>query len=144
MTSPDPVGKGILKSMTNALRQAHCSSVSIDWVHAHGTGSFANDLAEANALHEFFESSSPPVTSTKAVHGHALGISGLLETQLCVESLQREILLPTMNCQEVDSKIRVPILRVKESRPTLRRILKTTLGFGGVNAALVLGKMEPL
>lgn len=137
MTRPHPEGRGIHQAMTQALSGANVPSPLIDWVHAHGTGTPANDSSEATALRMLFGEPSPPVTSTKSIHGHALGASGLLESALVFEAMRRGEVLGTSHASTLDPALGIKVQRRLEKR-AVRRTLKTTLGFGGVNAALVL------
>jgi len=139
MTAPHPEGRGLAASITQAIAEAQIAPEDISWVHAHGTGSVHNDLAEANALRSVFGDSSPWVTSTKAVHGHSLAASGALETVICLEALRDGKIPRTAGLRTVDPKIR---LRHPETvrEETLNHVLKTTLGFGGTNAAIVLSR----
>lgn len=140
MTAPHPEGKGSFQAMQTALLSAGLEPQHIDWVHAHGTGSEHNDLAEGLALRTLFgehDPGRPWVSSTKWVHGHTLGASGILEAGLCVHALQQGQILHTAGLSEPD-----PAIRVKHPqhclKTPLRHVLKNTLGFGGTNAALVL------
>lgn len=136
-TSPQPEGAGSYRAMKEALEHAQLLPEDISWIHAHGTGSNANDYAEGVAISTLFGKT--PVTSTKGVHGHALGASGALETSLCVLALQKQQILPTTGLTEKDSKI--PISPASESTSLeIKHIMKNTLGFGGNNAALVLSR----
>jgi 3-oxoacyl-(acyl-carrier-protein) synthase len=128
--------------MQAALEMANLKPTDITWVHAHGTGSKHNDLAEGHAIASLFGGKEPFVTSTKWVHGHALGASGALETVLCVEALQARTILATGGLKNPD-----PEIKLKHPPHHLQRedlgtkpfhILKNTLGFGGINAALVI------
>ncbi|RYZ76672.1 MAG: beta-ketoacyl-[acyl-carrier-protein] synthase II, partial [Proteobacteria bacterium] len=145
MTGPHPEGEGCFNAMAQAVSKAGLKPSDISWVHAHGTGSDLNDLSEGRAIAKYFgispQLSSPQVSSTKFSHGHALGASGALETILCIESLRRQTILKSGGLEKQDS--RIPIEIVKESRSfPLKHILKNTLGFGGINAALVLSRSE--
>jgi 3-oxoacyl-(acyl-carrier-protein) synthase len=139
MTGPHPEGTGCLQAMTAALKAASVSPADVDWIHAHGTGSQQNDLAEGTAIARLFGGASvgPRVSSTKSVHGHALAASGAIETVLCVEALRRQTILPTVGLSSPDPRIDVRHVLQPEQLP-LRHIVKNTLGFGGSNAALVL------
>lgn len=138
LTAPHPEGKGILKAMSGALDRAGLQPGDIDWVHAHGTGSQANDVSEGSAIEQLFGvgDSSPWVSSTKGCHGHALGAAGALESVLSVMALRSGTILPTAGLREPDPAIRVRHPRAP-LQADLRHVLKTTLGFGGNNAALV-------
>lgn len=142
MTRPHPEGRGVHQAMSAALRTAACPASAVDWVYAHGTGTPANDVAEGAAIAMLFGSTQqvpPPVSSTKAIHGHALGASGLLETVIALEAMARNVIPPTTNLNDLDPAIRLDVATTARKAP-LRRVMKTTLGFGGVNAAVLLGK----
>ncbi len=132
MTAPKPDGSGPYASMKSALQEAGMSAAELDWVHAHGTGSVQNDRAEAAAIKKL--EIECPVTSTKGVHGHSLAASGVLESVLCIMALQKQKLLPTWGCEAKHFNINLET--TAESKP-LRRVLKNTLGFGGINSTLV-------
>ncbi|HEX2880513.1 MAG TPA: beta-ketoacyl-[acyl-carrier-protein] synthase family protein [Polyangiaceae bacterium] len=144
MTGPHPEGVGSFQAMTAALQSAGLSPEQVDWIHAHGTGSQQNDLAEGLAIARLFGGAArgPRVTSTKSVHGHALGASGALETVLCLEALRQQTVLPTAGLTQPDPRIDVRHVTQPERIP-VRHILKNTLGFGGNNAALVISGAPP-
>jgi 3-oxoacyl-(acyl-carrier-protein) synthase len=139
MTSPHPEGRGLYHAMRRALLAARLTPPAVDWVSAHGTGTPANDAAEATALAALFGDDAPPVSSTKAVHGHALAASGLLETALALSAIEAGEILPSVNLREVDPQIKLRLPRRPEPA-ALSSVLKSTLGFGGVNAAVVLSR----
>lgn len=140
MTGPHPDGEGCFQAMTQAVKTSGLTPDAISWVHAHGTGSDLNDLSEGKAIARFFEGSvQPPVTSTKFAHGHALGASGAMEAVLCVESLRRNRILKSGGLENQDPRIPIKIASESEAK-SLRHVLKNTLGFGGINAALVFSQ----
>ncbi len=139
MTAPHPEGRGIFAAMQAALHTARLQPDDISWVHAHGTGSRHNDQAEGHAIAQLFKEKQPWVSSTKWVHGHALGASGALETALCVQALLSQNILKTSGLKDPDPAI--ALKHPPANAPAeLKHILKTTLGFGGSNAALVISK----
>lgn len=136
MTAPHPEGKGSFTAMKSAVQMAGIQPCEINWVHAHGTGSEHNDLSEGVALERLFEGNTPPVTSTKAIHGHSLATSGALETILCVKALQAQMILANVGLTAPDERIKIQFAKNTEQKE-LNYILKNTLGFGGANGALV-------
>jgi 3-oxoacyl-(acyl-carrier-protein) synthase len=136
MTSPHPEGRGSYGSMKMALKDANLLPQDIQWIHAHGTGSRANDDAEGHAIRQLFNLD-PWVSSTKNIHGHTLGASGAIETVLCVLALQEETILKTAGLKNADVELRHPKENLKVS---MKHILKNTLGFGGNNGSIILGK----
>jgi 3-oxoacyl-[acyl-carrier-protein] synthase-1 len=139
-TSPHPEGRGSQIAMTMALQKAGLSASDIDWIYTHGTGSPANDLAEANAITQVF-THNPFVTSTKASHGHTLGASGALESVLGLMALKENKILPTFSFQEPDPKIPLKIQRQTTAQP-FQHFLKNSLGFGGINASVIFSKQR--
>ena len=139
LASPEPEGAGCLHAMKLALKKANLEPSAIQWVHAHGTGSKANDQAECAAVNHLFPENPPWISSTKYIHGHALGASGTLETVLCVEALQKGVILKTGGLEIPDVS-----LHAKHPKENIKivydHILKNTLGFGGNNAALVISR----
>ncbi|MGE4130721.1 MAG: beta-ketoacyl-[acyl-carrier-protein] synthase family protein [Bdellovibrionales bacterium] len=142
MTSPEPRGKGSARAIRQALQKAAVAVDDIDWIHAHGTGSLHNDAAESSALAEVF-GPSLPVSSTKWLHGHALAASGAIETALVIKSMLEGKVIATRGLENPDSTFSICLPRRDEDRP-IRRVLKNTLGFGGANAALVIGRGGPV
>lgn len=139
MTSPHPEGRGCFEAMSAALKSARLSPGDISWIHAHGTGSRHNDAAEGTAINQLFGESQPFTTSTKWVHGHALGASGAIETILCVEALKHQTILKTGGLKNADPQI--PVKHAKENtQAELTHVMKNTLGFGGANAAIVISR----
>ena len=139
MTAPEPNGNGCLQAIRIALSNSGLEPKDISWIHAHGTGSQHNDSSEGKAINTLFGADGPCVTSTKGIHGHALGASGAIETVLCIEAFANQIILKTSGLANPDPTIHVR--HAKENAPDkIDRILKLTVGFGGANAALVLSR----
>jgi 3-oxoacyl-(acyl-carrier-protein) synthase len=139
MTGPHPEGLGCYRAIQVAVQSAGLEPRDISWVHAHGTGSELNDLSEGMAFKKLFGSLLIPVSSTKHTHGHALGASGAIEAVLCVEALRRQMVLKTGGLETPDAKI--PVTHTRTSGAAcVNHILKSTLGFGGINAALVFSR----
>ena len=102
---PDPTRAAAC--MRTALKTANLTPGDIGYVNAHGTGTVANDVNEVTALREVFgdDLAGLDISSTKPIHGHALGAAGALELIVAIGALQRKSLPPTINFTEVDPKI---------------------------------------
>ena len=142
MTAPHPQGLGSLRAMQGALEMANLNPSDISWVHAHGTGSKHNDAAESKAIEQLVGENMPWVSSTKWVHGHALGASGAIEAILCIQALNEATILRSGGLINPDAEIKLkhPPHHIQAGKGELEHILKNTLGFGGVNASLVISK----
>lgn len=135
MTAPKPDGSGPMQSIASALKDAQLEVQDIDWVHAHGTGSRHNDRAEAAALKKL--NIMAPVSSTKGIHGHSLAASGVLETILCIEAIKKRTILASSFAQPKHFTVNICDSIKKKN---IDYVLKNSLGFGGVNASLILGR----
>ncbi len=138
MTAPHPEGDGCRRAMGIALKMAALGESEIDWIHAHGTGSRHNDIAEAKAIRRMFKTP-PSVSSTKSVHGHSLGAAGALESLIVCKALAEGVMIPTWGLNELDPEIDLPVLR-ETRKQEIRHVVKNTLAFGGMNASLVLSQ----
>ncbi len=135
--APDPDGLGIERALRTALADADLGPDDIGHVNAHGTSTVANDLIEAAMLHRVL-GEHPLVTSTKAMTGHTLGAAGGIEAALTVLALQHQLVPPTANLDAPDPAIPVDVVSKEARRGRFDCAVKTSLGFGGHNAALVL------
>lgn len=142
MTRPHPEGEGCYQSICKSLAEANLNKSDIDWIHSHGTGSLANDLAEAKAIVRAFGRETPLITSTKSIHAHTLGASGVFEAVIDRECLKRQSILPNHFLKNIDPKIEGNFATLSNYKKTkkIKNILKTTVGFGGTNAAFIMSK----
>ncbi len=135
---PDP--KRAVACMRMALKSADLQPQDIGYVNAHGTGTVANDVNEVAALREVFRDDleGVKVSSTKPVHGHALGAAGALELITSIGALLRQSAPPTINFNEVDPKIGLdPVANEKQAINT-QAVMSNSLAFGGINATLIV------
>jgi 3-oxoacyl-[acyl-carrier-protein] synthase II len=141
MTTPDPAGDGIARAVAAALADAATDAAAIDFVNLHGTGTLANDAAEARMLAAVFAERAArlPATSTKAAVGHFLGAAGAIEAVATVLCLRDGVCHPTPGEGTLDPALGVDLVTgAPRPLPGARRALSTNLAFGGANAACVL------
>ena len=138
MTKPEPNGFGAELSMKNALSCANMSAENIDYINAHGTGTESNDAAETFAIERLFKNQTY-ISSTKSLHGHALGGSSSLEMAVCLAALQtQKMWCGLFENNDYDDEI----LHVKKpliGKP-LNTILSNSFGFGGTNMSLIFSR----
>jgi 3-oxoacyl-[acyl-carrier-protein] synthase II len=147
MTSPDPAGDGISRAVAAALADAGLAPEAIDFVNLHGTGTLANDDAEARMLARLFgeRAARLPATSTKAAVGHLLGAAGAVEAVATLLCLERGRVHPTAGTGAADPSLGVDlVVGAPRALPGARRALSTNLAFGGANGACVLVHPEAL
>ncbi len=141
LTQPHPEGLTTWATMTAACRDAGLTPDVIDYLNAHGTGTPQNDRTEAAAINRWAgpRAATLPVSSTKACMGHLLGAAGAVEALVTLMTLREQWLPPQPGLLETDGACRFPVVR----EPTAARVtaaLTNSIGFGGANATLILGK----
>ncbi|MBF9067161.1 beta-ketoacyl-[acyl-carrier-protein] synthase family protein [Streptacidiphilus sp. NEAU-YB345] len=134
-----PDGLGAEQALRGALAEAGVTGADIGHVNAHGTATVMNDQVEAAMLRRVLGEQAL-VTSTKAMTGHTLGAAGGIESVFTVLALEHQLVPPTANLDSLDPDIPVDVV-AKEARPArFDHAVKTSLGFGGHNAALVFAR----
>lgn len=138
ITRPDVEGMSL--AMTNALLYAKINPEEVDYINAHGTGTKANDVAETEAIHKVFGSHAKKlaVSSTKPMHGHALGASSAIEIIATVLTLQNNIIPPTLNYVEEDEECDLDYVPNQAREQNVDVAISNSFAFGGLNVAIVL------
>ncbi|MFE7312581.1 beta-ketoacyl-[acyl-carrier-protein] synthase family protein [Streptomyces sp. NPDC057555] len=137
--APHPDGAGAERAVREALADAGAGPAEIGHVNAHGTSTVLNDRVEGAMLRRVL-GDHPLVTSTKGMTGHTLGAAGAIETAFTVLAVQHQLVPPTANFEEPDPQIPVEVV-AKDARPARFDLaVKSSLGFGGHNAALVISR----
>ena len=135
-----PEAQGQANAMSLALKDAALNTSDIGYLNAHGTATEVGDVVETNAVKLVFQdlASSLPISSTKAVHGHAMGASGAMEFAACVMSLRSGQLAPTAFLQKPDERCDLDYIPLQaRSVKNLRAVMSNSFAFGGSNAVLI-------
>lgn len=142
ITAPHPDGLGAVNCMKQALETANVSPSQLDHVNAHGTSTPLGDVAEIKAIKKLCgdHAYNVHVTSTKSMSGHLLGAAGGLETIFCALTLFHGKMLPTINLDNLDPEIDIPIVANKPQDFKGEYVLNNSFGFGGTNASVLLKK----
>lgn len=133
---------GTAKAIHQCLADARLSAECVDYVNAHGSGTPANDVIETRALHRVFGAHAPKlsVSSTKSMHGHALGASGALELIATVFAINNGVVPPTMNFSGRDPECDLDYTPNQAREKPIRVALSNSFAFGGLNAVLAVKK----
>ena len=135
-----PQGRGLQDAMRNALKDANVSPNDIDYVNAHAPSTPIGDASEMKALNQVFAGNKVKVSSTKALTGHGLSLSSIMEAAFCCLSLREGFLPGSANVDDVDPEIgHLELLRHSTEADT-SFIMSNSSGFGGANVSLILGK----
>lgn len=138
ISGPSRDGAELSKVINTAITTSGLTVEDIDFVSAHGTATPYNDEMEAKAFH-LSGLQSTPVNSLKGYFGHTLGAAGLVESAICIMSLQNGVAVASKGYKRPGV---VPGLNILESplyKP-MKNCLKTASGFGGCNAAIVFSR----
>lgn len=137
LVRPDP--EGAAAAMRSAIANSGLSPDAIDYVNAHGTGTVMNDIVETEALRTIFGSrlQELPVSSTKPIHGHAIGASAALELIITLKAMHEGIVPPTINWLGADAKCALDPVPNKARNVSIRAAMSNSFAFGGINAAII-------
>ncbi|NYE29405.1 nodulation protein E [Rhodanobacter sp. K2T2] len=135
-----PSADGAAAAMAQALNEAGLAPDDIDYINAHGTGTQANDATETRAIRLTFGAHADrlAVSSTKSMHGHALGASGALELVAVVNALRYGIVPPTANFDQADPACDLDIVPNVAREMPVWAALSNSFAFGGLNAVLAI------
>ena len=137
-----PDGRGLQDSMQKAFKDAHAEASSIDYVNAHAPSTPIGDASEIKALKQVFPAPQQvSVSSTKALTGHGLSLSSIMEASFCCLALKDGFIPGSANVSEPDPELEhLQLLRQTETRQ-VDRILSNSSGFGGANVSLIFDRV---
>lgn len=135
-----PSAAGAARAISAALRDARLNPEDIDYINAHGTATPANDPTETRALHTALgeRAKTVAISSTKSVHGHALGAAGALEVIAALGALREGVIPPTANFLDPDPECDLDYVPNTAREAPVRAVLSNAFAFGGLNAVVAL------
>lgn len=133
-----PSADGAARAMRAAVCDARLMPEAIGYVNAHGTGTQANDVTETSAVRAVFgpHAERLALSSTKSMHGHALGAAGALEAMAVIVALRDGFLPPTANYNEPDPECDLDVVPNVSRAAQVEYALSNSFAFGGLNAVL--------
>lgn len=144
MTQSAPEGEEAARAIRLALKDAQVDLWGVDYVNAHGTSTPINDKVETMVIKKVFgdHAYNLSLSSTKSMIGHGHGACGGIETIVCALAIDTQTIPPTINYDNPDPECDLDYVPNKSRRGRINLVLKTSFGFGGKNAALVLRKFS--
>lgn len=144
-TAPHPEGKGAMKAMRDAIKDAGIKPEDIDYVNVHGTSTPAGDIPELKAVagvlgeHVY----NVNISSTKSMTGHLLGGTAAIEALACIMAITRGVIPPTINVEKLDPEIdpRLNLTIGAAQHREVKCALSNTFGFGGHNSSIIFRKI---
>jgi len=142
MAAPSPEGEGAARCMALALKDAGARPEDVDYINAHGTSTYYNDICETQAIKKVFGGHSKrlAVSSTKSMTGHLLGAAGGVAAVFTVLTIQNGIIPPTINYEFPDPECDLDYVPNKMRSQEVKTALSNSFGFGGTNACLLFKK----
>ena len=137
ITSPAPEGEGAKRAIIRALKDAGLQPDEVQYVNAHGTSTYYNDLYETKAIKAVF-GDRIAVSSTKSMTGHLLGAAGAIEAIITALTLEHQIIPPTINYETPDPECDLDYVPNRARESKIDAAITNSFGFGGHNAVLVL------
>lgn len=144
ITAPLPDGRGAARGLKLAIEDAGINPEQVDYINAHGTSTELNDIAESMAIRSVLgDDTKAAISSTKSCTGHLLGASGAVELVACCKAIEKSTIPPTANTKKIDERCGPELNHIfGEAREANVKIaVSNSLGFGGHNVSLVIGKV---
>ncbi len=145
ITAPAPEGKGAVRAILRALKDAGLAPEDIHYINAHGTSTQLNDKFETVAIKKVFGEGARKVaiSSTKSMIGHLLGAAGAVEFIATVLAMQKDTVPPTINYEVPDPECDLDYTPNKARPLKISTAMSNSFGFGGHNAILIVKKFKP-
>jgi nodulation protein E len=133
-----PLADGAARAMRAALLDAGTAPEAVGYINAHGTGTLANDPTETEAIRAVFgaHTTNLMVSSTKSMHGHALGAAGAIEAAATLLALSYGVVPPTANFLGSDPACDLDVVPNTARLAEVEWALSNSFAFGGLNAVL--------
>jgi 3-oxoacyl-[acyl-carrier-protein] synthase II len=147
VVAPCPDGSSAAKAMEFALADAGIKPEDVQYINTHGTSTHLGDIAESQAIARIFgdKTKNPNlrVSSTKSETGHMLGASGAAESVICINTINKGIIPPTINLDNLDEEVaNLNFVANKAVKADVNIALTNSFGFGGHNAVLIFKKYQ--
>ncbi|MDE1193323.1 MAG: beta-ketoacyl-ACP synthase II [Arachidicoccus sp.] len=145
LTSPHPEGIGAAKAMQLSMSEAKLNFDDLDYLNPHATSTPVGDISELNAVRKAFDGKikNLHISGTKSMTGHLLGAAGAIEAIIAIQSINHNIVPPTINVDHLDEKIPNDF-NIVINQPLEKQIstaMSNAFGFGGHNASVIFKKI---
>lgn len=144
ITAPHPEATGAVHAMSQAIENAQINPEAIQYISAHGTATSLNDAMETKAVKAIFKEHAYniPMSSTKSMTGHGMGMTAAVEAIFCIQAIQDNIAPPTTNLREPDPECDLDYVPHTARELPIDYAMSNSFGFGGHNASLIFKRFE--
>ncbi|MCC5015857.1 MULTISPECIES: beta-ketoacyl-ACP synthase II [Legionella] len=144
ITAPDEDADGAARAMTAAVNDAGLDVTKIDYINAHGTSTYLNDMNETKAVKRVFKNHAYELamSSTKSMTGHLLGAAGAVEAIFSILAIKNQVAPPTINLDNPDEGCDLNYVAHTAQERRIEYALSNSLGFGGTNGSLLFKQFK--
>ncbi len=144
ITQPHNESTGAANAMKMAINDAGIEAKNVDYINAHGTSTYFNDILETQAIRNVFKSYAADVSisSTKSMTGHLLGAAGSIEVIACMNAINYSKVPPTINYKSPDSECDLNYTPNFAIEKRIEIAMSNSFGFGGHNSVVILKKFS--
>jgi 3-oxoacyl-[acyl-carrier-protein] synthase II len=142
ITAPHPEGLGAVRAMQGAIKDAQIAPEQVSYINAHGTATQLNDAMETKAVKEVFgeHSYKTPMSSTKSMTGHGMGMTAAIEAIFSILSIRDNVAPPTINLRVPDPECDLDYVPNEARHLNIETVMSNSFGFGGHNSSLIFQK----
>jgi nodulation protein E len=139
-----PSVDGPARAMRMALAEASVNPEEVDYINAHGTGTRVNDVTETQVIKRVFgeHAHRVAISSTKSMHGHTMGSTGAIELVATIQATDRGVIPPTANYRQPDPECDLDYVPNQARERAVRIAMSNSFAFGGLNAVLLVRRLE--
>lgn len=144
MTQPHNQSTGAINAIKMAIKEANIKVEDIDYINAHGTSTYFNDMLETQAINNVFGSyaKNVSISSTKSMTGHLLGAAGAVEAIACINAIKSNKVPPTINYSVPDPECNLNYTPNISIDKNIKIAMSNSFGFGGHNSVIILKKFS--
>jgi 3-oxoacyl-[acyl-carrier-protein] synthase II len=144
ISAPEPTGRGQMRAMTNALRNAEVAPDEVDYIVAHGTATQLNDVTETRAIKAAYgdHARKVAISSPKSMIGHLVGAAGIASALAGLGAIRDQVIPPTANLHTPDPECDLDYVPLTARRARVDTVAIHGFGFGGQNAVAIFRRLS--
>ena len=144
ITQPHNDSVGAISAIKMAINEAGIKVEDIDYINAHGTSTYFNDMLETQAIKNVFGNHAKDVSisSTKSMTGHLLGAAGAIEAIACMNVINYNKVPPTVNYKTPDPECNLNYTPNIAINRNVEIAMSNSFGFGGHNSVIIFKKFS--
>ena len=144
ITQPHKDSVGAISAIEMAINEADIKVEDIDYINAHGTSTYFNDMLETQAIKNVLGNHAKDVSisSTKSMTGHLLGAAGAIEAIACINAINYNKVPPTVNYKTPDPECNLNYTPNVAIDRNVEIAMSNSFGFGGHNSVIILKKFS--